>query len=59
MIVIKSQGKRAKEGERNTKELKRQCENNEPNDNKYISVSNLNVNRLNAQIKRHRMTAWI
>ena len=59
-IVIKSIRKRAKEEKRNKKEL----QNNQKTVNKiavgtYPSITALNVNGLNAPIKRHRVVEWI
>ena len=54
--IINSQKKRKKRGKKGTKEL--QNTRNEQNGNSksmHISIINLNINRLNSPIKKHRV----
>ena len=57
--IIKPQGKRLREEERNKKELPKKTKTKQKTINKiaastFISIITLNVNGLNAPIKRHR-----
>ena len=56
--IIKPQEKKLKEEER----TEQNCKNNQRTSNKMsitLSIITLNVNRLNAPIKRYRMVEWI
>ena len=58
-IVIKLQGKRAKEEEKNKKNYRiSQKTTDKMAISTYISIITLNVNGLNALIKRHRVAEW-
>ena len=57
-IVIKSQGKRTKQEERNQKVTKT-TRKHKMVVSTYISIITLNINRLNAPIKRRRVAEWI
>ena len=43
----------------NKRETENQLENKIKNDNTYLSIITLNINGLNAPIKRHRVADWI
>ena len=54
--IIKSQRKRLKEDQRRTKQQKT---NNKMTASKNLSIISLNVNGLNASIKRYRVADWV
>ena len=59
-MIIKSQVKRAKEEQRNKKELQNtQNTINKMATSTYLSIITLNVSRLNAPFKRHKVAEWV